>query len=119
MDEVIDIPGFGYGILTPATARAAPVTLVLLNAGLTHRVGPFRGYVSLARYLATLGREVFRFDLPRVGAGPAAGVWVGARAATPVDPSELLDGARMIVFGRSRRQAGMAWAHARAGPERA
>src|SRR3546814_14223727 len=62
MDEVIDIPGFGYGILTPATARVAPVTLVLLNAGLTHRVGPFRGYVGIARYLATRGVDVFRFD---------------------------------------------------------
>ncbi|HEY9541521.1 MAG TPA: hypothetical protein VIR05_07785 [Luteimonas sp.] len=109
MDEVIDIPGFGYGILTPATARAAPVTLVLLNAGLTHRVGPFRGYVAIARYLATRGVDVFRFDLPRVGDGPAAGVSVGAMVAATLDTLEREAGARCFVIGGICSAADMAW----------
>src|SRR3546814_20214218 len=99
MDEVIDIQGFCYGILTPATARAAPVTLVLLNAGLTQRVGPFRGYVAIPRYLATRGADVFRFDLPRVGDGPAAGVSVGAVVAATLDPLEREAGGRCFVLG--------------------
>src|SRR3546814_6044025 len=109
MDEVIDIPGFGYGILTPATARAAPVTLVLLNAGLTHRVGPFRGYVAIARYLATRGVDVFRFDLPRVGDGPGAGVSVGAMVAATLDTLEREAGARCFVIGGICSAADMAW----------
>src|SRR3546814_8462909 len=85
MDEVIDIQGFGYGILTPATAQVAPVTLVLLNAGLTHRVGPFRGYVGIARYLAPRGGDVFRLDLPLLGEGPSPGTSRRVTVAAPCD----------------------------------
>src|SRR3546814_2502556 len=99
MDEVSDRPGFGYGSLTTATARVAHVTLVLLNAGLTHRVGPFRGYVGIARYLATRGVDVFRFDLPRVGDGPAAGVSVGAMVAATLDTLDREAGARCFFIG--------------------
>lgn len=109
MDEVIDIPGFGYGILTPARRRATPVTLVLLNAGLTHRVGPFRGYVAIARYLATRGVDVFRFDLPRVGDGPAAGVSVNAMVAAALDALEREVGSRCFVIGGICSAADMAW----------
>src|SRR3546814_19216170 len=109
MDEVINIPGFGYGILTPATARAAPVTPVLLNTGLTHRAGPFRGYVAIARYLAPRGVEVFRFDLPRVRAGPAAGVYDGSVVAATSDTRERAGGARCFVIGGLRRSDHQAW----------
>lgn len=79
MHEVLVIPGFRYGILSPATVRADVLTpLVLLNSGLIHRVRPFRAYVGIGRYLAGRGVDVFRFDLPRIGDGPAAGVPVGA-----------------------------------------
>src|SRR3546814_555978 len=100
---------FVYVILAPATARLAPVTLVLLNAGLTHRVGPFRGYVGIARYLATRGVDVFRFDLPRVGDGPAAGVSVGAMVAATLDTLEREAGARCFVIGGICSAADMAW----------
>ncbi|MBJ7574531.1 hypothetical protein [Luteimonas sp. MC1828] len=109
MDEVIDIPGFGYGILTPARRRATPVTLVLLNAGLTHRVGPFRSYVAIARYLATRSVDVFRFDLPRVGDGPAAGVSVNAMVAAALDALEREVGSRRFVIGGICSAADMAW----------
>src|SRR3546814_12138903 len=90
-------------------ARAAPVSRVLLNAGLTHRVVPFRGYVAIARYLATRGVDVFRFDLPRVGDGPAAGVSVGAMVAATLDTLEREAGARCFVIGGICSAADMAW----------
>jgi len=110
MDEVVAIPGFGYGILTPATVRAAaPVTVVLLNAGLMHRVGPFRSHVGIARYLAARGVDVFRFDLPRVGDGPAAGASVGAMVAAALDALERQAGAGRFVVGGICSAADMAW----------
>lgn len=41
--------------------------VVLWNAGLLHRVGPFRLYVDMARKLASMGFLVFRFDLAGKG----------------------------------------------------
>ena len=57
------------GIVTEpenSSARTAP-TVVLLNAGIVHRVGPFRLNVDLARHLATLGVRSLRFDLSGLG----------------------------------------------------
>jgi len=58
------------GILTDATpslsSKGLPIIL-LLNAGLKHRVGPFRLHVDLARELSGLGFPVFRFDLSGMG----------------------------------------------------
>lgn len=58
------------GILTDATSHLSskgfPIVL-LLNAGLRHRVGPHRLHVDLARKLSTLGLSVFRFDLSGIG----------------------------------------------------
>ena len=53
----------------PETPSGLPV-VVLLNAGLVHRVGPFRLYVPLARTLAAAGFPVVRFDQPGVGDAP-------------------------------------------------
>ncbi|MCC7368634.1 MAG: alpha/beta fold hydrolase [Chloroflexi bacterium] len=47
-------PGFSHGVL-------------LLSAGLVHRVGPNRLYVSLARDLAAMGLPVLRFDFAGLG----------------------------------------------------
>jgi len=58
------------GILTDSTSHPSsndiPIVL-LLNAGLKHRVGPFRLHVDLARELSGLGFPVFRFDLSGIG----------------------------------------------------
>lgn len=57
------------GILTQpsdASKSNGPV-VVLLSAGLLHRVGPFRLYISLARKLADAGVSSLRFDLSGVG----------------------------------------------------
>ena len=44
-----------------------PPAVLLWNAGLLHKVGPFRLFVDLARRLAALGFWVFRFDLSGKG----------------------------------------------------
>lgn len=66
--------GAGYGFLHRADPRQrSRATLVLLNAGLIHRVGPFRMNLELAERVARDGIDVFRFDLPAVGDAPAGG----------------------------------------------
>lgn len=72
MDEVIPLDGGrSFGILTRASGSRRGKAVVLLNAGLIHRIGPFRLHVHLARKLAMHGFDVLRFDLPRVGDAPA------------------------------------------------
>jgi dienelactone hydrolase len=41
--------------------------VVILNAGITHRVGPNRLYVKIARDLAAVGFTVLRFDFSGIG----------------------------------------------------
>lgn len=55
------------GILSGNGLPADAPVLVLPNAGLVPRAGPFRLHVQLARRLAALGLRTFRFDLPGVG----------------------------------------------------
>lgn len=57
------------GILSGDPASTAPV-LVLPNAGLIPRAGPFRLHVELAERLAAHGIRTFRFDTPGVGEAP-------------------------------------------------
>jgi alpha-beta hydrolase superfamily lysophospholipase len=64
------------GVITdpPPGARADGCpAVVLLSAGLLHRVGPNRLYVRLARRLAARGHVVARFDLSGVGDSRPAG----------------------------------------------
>ena len=44
-----------------------PPGIILINAGLVHRIGPNRIYVKIARELASIGFFVFRFDLSSIG----------------------------------------------------
>lgn len=69
-ESVIRFGGDGFGILTPARGGAdTPPVLVLFNAGLKPRSGPFRLYVELARSLAESGVTTVRCELPGVGDG--------------------------------------------------
>lgn len=46
--------------------------VVMINAGIIHRVGPNRLYVNLARSLAAVGVSSLRFDMSGIGDSPAA-----------------------------------------------
>ncbi len=62
------VEGNLLGVLTPAPdPRPGAPTVVLLNAGLLHRVGPNRLHVDLARRLARRGVSSLRFDMSGVG----------------------------------------------------
>jgi alpha-beta hydrolase superfamily lysophospholipase len=76
------------GVLTtPAESDAdgERPTVIILNAGLLHRVGPNRIYVKLARALAAIGFSVLRLDLSGIGESQA-------RSGTePIDESVHAD----------------------------
>lgn len=55
---------------TDDTPTPPPPAVVILNAGIIHRVGPGRLHVRLARMLAEAGHTVLRFDLPGIGDSP-------------------------------------------------
>ena len=58
------------GIITPADkteAKDMNTAVVLLNAGIVHRVGAGRVYVKLARALASDGFLTLRFDFSGIG----------------------------------------------------
>lgn len=54
----------------PGTRADLPAVIVL-NAGIIHRVGPHRLHVKIARTLAPLGFVVLRFDFSGIGDSPA------------------------------------------------
>lgn len=62
---------FGAGLVGvlshPRGTPLRDVAVILFNAGLVQRVGPFRGYVLLARVLAAHGFPVLRFDQSGLG----------------------------------------------------
>lgn len=60
------------GVLTRPAGQPNATAVVLLNAGLVQRVGPFRMYVQLARALAAEGFVVFRFDQSGLGDSPVS-----------------------------------------------
>src|SRR5262245_43008918 len=61
-------------------AVTAPPTVVLLNAGIVHRVGPNRMHVLLARALAAAGISSLRFDMSGIGDSPSR-----PETATPLE----------------------------------
>jgi len=69
--------------------RGTPVidqpAIVMLNAGLLHRVGAARLYVRVARRLATMGFRVIRFDFSGVGDSDAR------KDSLPFEDSSVLE----------------------------
>lgn len=82
------------GVITPASAQAvvpdAPF-VVILNAGIIHRVGPNRMHVLLARALAAAGFSVLRVDLSGLGDSEARNDALPPLDATMADIREILD----------------------------
>ncbi|MEP7345317.1 MAG: hypothetical protein ABI877_08620 [Gemmatimonadaceae bacterium] len=75
------------GVVTEPTQQVpAPRRAILLsNVGSHHRVGPFRLYVEVARFFATRGWYVLRFDLAGLGDS------VTAEGAEPESERATLD----------------------------
>ena len=83
-----------FGILTlpripPRNAQNLPV-FIFLNAGLMHRVGPYRLYVRLARELAQMGFPSLRVDLAGVGDSPPR-LGLTNQQSVAADFEEILD----------------------------
>lgn len=112
MDEILHIEGgHGFGLLSRAQGYDRGSTaVVLLNAGLLHRVGPFRMSVQLARMLAGRGIDVFRFDLPRIGDGATNSTADNAAIIAAVfDTITHAAGAKTFAIGGICNAADIAW----------
>ncbi|HKT30126.1 alpha/beta hydrolase [Dyella sp.] len=62
----------GIAGLPPPVAPEA-VGVIVLNAGLVHRIGPFRLHVEMTRRLNACGYPTLRFDLSTIGDSAASG----------------------------------------------
>ncbi|MBT9555128.1 MAG: hypothetical protein IV100_03820 [Myxococcales bacterium] len=86
----------------PTHAREVPAVLIL-NAGILHRVGPNRLHVELARRVAARGHRALRFDLAGIGDSPARrdGRDLGDGVKADVDAAIALlkNPAGVVVFG--------------------
>ena len=106
MDEVVALDGGrGFGLLTRSKGAPKGRAVVLFNAGLIHRMGPFRLHVHLARRLAEQGLDVFRFDMPRIGDAPA-GTHPDAESVVreALDAVQASTGARSFIVVTSRHR---------------
>lgn len=82
------------GVITPAAEAVrqpdAPF-VVILNAGIIHRVGPNRLHVLLARALAEVGMNVLRVDLSGLGDSEAREDGLPPLDANMADIRDILD----------------------------
>jgi pimeloyl-ACP methyl ester carboxylesterase len=83
-----------------------PPTVILLNAGVIHRVGPHRLHVLLARGLAALGISSFRMDLSGIGDSRAVPGSMSFRQSSVADARVAMDhlaaetgASQFILFG--------------------
>lgn len=101
------------GVLSGTAATATPV-LVLPNAGLVPRAGPFRLHVEIAERLARRGLRTFRFDLPGAGESPhLAGIDARAATRSALDHLCARDIATRFVVGGVCSAADRGWIAAR------
>jgi pimeloyl-ACP methyl ester carboxylesterase len=95
------------GILTTGkAAQSDRPHVVIINAGIIHRVGPNRLYVDLARSVAALGFPVLRFDLAGLGDSDAAPGGVSLAESAVADVAAAFDhlaatrnATQFLVFG--------------------
>lgn len=93
-------------VAVPDSPRPGAPAVVILNAGLVHRVGPFRMAVELSRRLARLGLLVLRFDQSALGDSLQRKGGLSYEERAVVDAreamdflSERYDARRFIVLG--------------------
>jgi hypothetical protein len=91
------------GIVThPVKARSGAPALVILNAGLLHRVGPHRLHVVLGRQAADLGFPALRLDLGGIGDSTVSSDAASFRESAVADARAAMDGMaapRYVLFG--------------------
>jgi len=113
IDEIVHIAGNSslFGLLTrPDAGPVRGPILVLLNAGLIPRMGPFRLHVTLARQMAAKGNATFRFDLPGIGDTMLDSPMTSLPAVTmALDAIERHVGATRFVIAGLCRGADLAW----------
>jgi pimeloyl-ACP methyl ester carboxylesterase len=80
--------------------------VIIPNAGITHRSGPFRLHVDVARRLASLGYSCLRLDLAGIGDSPGRGDDVPEQEGTLADARSAMDflngqagTTRFVLFG--------------------
>ncbi|MGH8639043.1 MAG: alpha/beta fold hydrolase, partial [Burkholderiales bacterium] len=82
-----------FGMLASPTRDTGAPSIILLNTGVEHHVGPHRLYVPLSREWAARGHHVLRYDLGGIGdSEPPA-----AMSQNVAYPAHLLDDAREAV----------------------
>jgi hypothetical protein len=91
---------------TRSGSRTARPTVIFLNAGVLHRVGPHRLHVSLARLLADSGFASLRLDLSGIGDSCGVPGNLTFRASAIADTRAAMDQvsadsgtARFVLFG--------------------
>jgi pimeloyl-ACP methyl ester carboxylesterase len=91
-EHVLPVPDDGrFGILTePASPAADAPAVLFISAGMVHRVGPNRMYVTLARHLAARGFRTVRFDLSGIGDSQ------NRRDGLPADESAIVETRQMM-----------------------
>lgn len=93
-------------VLSQPTVPTRRPAVLILNAGVLHRVGPHRLHVALARLVAARGLPALRIDLAGVGDSPARGDGGSFRASAVADTRAAMSAVtaatgseRFILFG--------------------
>ena len=90
------------GIATRPLHQGEGPAVVILNAGVLHRVGPHRAHVALARRLAELGFACLRLDLGGIGDSVPSSDATTFRDSAVADTRLVLGefgAARYVIFG--------------------
>lgn len=94
-------PGNLTGIFTQPemVAEEAPIAIII-NAGIVHRVGPFRLHVDLSRGLAELGIPSLRMDLSGLGDSPTRQGKFDDQSRAYLDVSDAMDHLQSLTGGK-------------------
>ena len=86
IEQPVDVDAHAglFGILTKPTRATSDTGFIIINAGLLHRVGPFRLYVDIARRIAACGFPSIRLD--QSGKGDS-----NARRGVPLTETTIAD----------------------------